>query len=156
MGHELPARMGADGVDLLGNGIAISHRNRVSLGGGIDAGYSGRIDSRLECHGTGCHRLCHTESAPASEDVFVVFLYPAGYPGSSNAGSGFVALDLRGLFVAPTEPEINVFVGSDNTGTPVTDGQVAIVNFGSSLVGTDLPQTFAIENAPAPQGDSIF
>ncbi|MEN8247884.1 MAG: choice-of-anchor D domain-containing protein [Bacteroidota bacterium] len=45
-----------------------------------------------------------------------------------------------------TAPEIEVFQGTDNTGTPIVDAQVATIDFNSGLQGTDIPVTFAIEN----------
>ena len=46
-------------------------------------------------------------------------------------------------------PEINVYLGSDNTGTAITSGQATAIDVGGTLVGTDLDQTFAIENTGA-------
>ena len=43
-------------------------------------------------------------------------------------------------------PEIAVFVGADNTGASIADGQIAAIDFGSTDLGTDLTQVFTIEN----------
>lgn len=48
--------------------------------------------------------------------------------------------------IIPSAPEIAVFVGNDNSGTPVLDGQASPVNFGSGFVGSPIDVTFAIEN----------
>ncbi|MDH5398090.1 MAG: choice-of-anchor D domain-containing protein [Cyclobacteriaceae bacterium] len=45
-----------------------------------------------------------------------------------------------------TAPEIVLFLGSDNTGVEVTDGQATAVNIGSSIQGTDLNYDLTIEN----------
>ncbi|WP_151996844.1 MULTISPECIES: choice-of-anchor D domain-containing protein [unclassified Imperialibacter] len=46
-----------------------------------------------------------------------------------------------------TYPEINVFAGTDNTATMITDGQTSAVEFGSSVQGNPITRTFAIQNA---------
>jgi hypothetical protein len=43
-------------------------------------------------------------------------------------------------------PEIGVFVGNDNSGTPLTNGQVAVTDLGISVRTTNINQVFAIEN----------
>ncbi len=48
--------------------------------------------------------------------------------------------------VTPTFPEINVFVGTDNSGTAVTDDQATRVDLGTALLTNDIVQSFAIEN----------
>ncbi len=45
-----------------------------------------------------------------------------------------------------TEPEIEVYFGNDNSGTPITNGQAAEVDIGSTPVGNNLSETFAVEN----------
>ena len=54
--------------------------------------------------------------------------------------------DITGTISAIPAPEINVFAGADNTGTVITDAQTTAIDFGSALQGTDVTQTFAIEN----------
>lgn len=44
------------------------------------------------------------------------------------------------------EPEIGLFVGSDNTGVVITDAQAAVIDFGSASITNDIVQIFAIEN----------
>ncbi|RLA58668.1 MAG: hypothetical protein DRQ89_15105, partial [Epsilonproteobacteria bacterium] len=39
-------------------------------------------------------------------------------------------------------PDINLYAGIDNTGTPISDAQAAAINFGSALVGSGITQTF--------------
>jgi gliding motility-associated-like protein len=46
-----------------------------------------------------------------------------------------------------TYPEINVFAGTGNTSTMITDGQTAAVEFGSAVQGNPITRTFAIQNA---------
>ncbi len=43
-------------------------------------------------------------------------------------------------------PEIDVYVGADNTGIPVVDDQVPSVNLGSENIGTDLDVVFTVDN----------
>lgn len=57
--------------------------------------------------------------------------------------------DLTGVITATPEPEINVFVGADNTGTAIADAQATAIDFGSAEQGTDITRTFAIENIGA-------
>jgi gliding motility-associated-like protein len=45
------------------------------------------------------------------------------------------------------EPEIEVYVGTDNSGTLITDEQVSAVDVGSAVQGNNTSQTFAIENS---------
>ena len=68
---------------------------------------------------------------------------------SDDLDEGTFDFPVTGTITATPEPEINLYHGSDNTGTPVTDGQVASVDLGSVLVGIDIDQTFAIENVGA-------
>ncbi len=51
-----------------------------------------------------------------------------------------------------TAPEIDVYIGSDNTGTALIDAQVTPVDIGSALITNDITQTFAIENT----GDAVL
>ncbi|WOK09370.1 choice-of-anchor D domain-containing protein [Imperialibacter roseus] len=46
-----------------------------------------------------------------------------------------------------TYPEINVFAGTDNSATMITDGQTSAVEFGSAVQGNPITRTFAIQNA---------
>ncbi len=67
--------------------------------------------------------------------------------GDNIFNPNFITLDLRGLGALPVvEPEIEVFAGTDNTGTAIVNGQVVAVDFGSQVQGSDLDQVFAIEN----------
>ena len=68
---------------------------------------------------------------------------------SDDLDEGTFDFPVTGTITATPEPEINLYHGSDNTCTPVTDGQVASVDLGSVLVGIDIDQTFAIENVGA-------
>ncbi|MEQ9232356.1 MAG: choice-of-anchor D domain-containing protein, partial [Cyclobacteriaceae bacterium] len=45
-----------------------------------------------------------------------------------------------------TEPEIEVYFGNNNTGAPITNGQASEVDIGTSALGNNLSETFAIEN----------
>ncbi|MCB0497266.1 MAG: BspA family leucine-rich repeat surface protein [Cyclobacteriaceae bacterium] len=54
--------------------------------------------------------------------------------------------DITGTITATPEPEINVYAGLDNSGTPIVDAQATAIDFGSAFQGTDITQTFAIEN----------
>ncbi|WP_119843971.1 choice-of-anchor D domain-containing protein [Reichenbachiella sp. MSK19-1] len=47
--------------------------------------------------------------------------------------------------------EIDVYEGTDNTGTAIADAQSATVDLGSQALGTDLVTTFAIHNSGAIQ-----
>ena len=57
-----------------------------------------------------------------------------------------VHIDIDPRFPPVVGPEINVFAGNDNTGTPITDGQATPIDLGNAVQGNDLVQTFAIEN----------
>ena len=48
--------------------------------------------------------------------------------------------------IGPVEPEINIYHGADNTGTMLSSGQGSVIDFGNALHGTEIVQTFAIEN----------
>ncbi|MEM7551502.1 MAG: BspA family leucine-rich repeat surface protein [Bacteroidota bacterium] len=65
---------------------------------------------------------------------------------TDDADEAIFTFDITIQVTATPEPEIAVFAGADNTGTELTDGQAAPVDFGSTLQGTDLNFTFTIEN----------
>jgi gliding motility-associated-like protein len=57
-----------------------------------------------------------------------------------------LTLQSEDIIINITNSNINVFLGNDNSGIPITDGQIIAADFGSAVVGTDIDQTFAIEN----------
>jgi len=59
---------------------------------------------------------------------------------------GIFDFPVSGAITLTSEPEISVYTGPDNTGTPISDGQIIATDIGSSPQGTDLDQVFAIEN----------
>lgn len=60
-----------------------------------------------------------------------------------------VYIDIDPRFPPVMEPEINVYVGTDNTGTAITHAQATPIDIGSAEQGNDIVQTFAIENTGA-------
>ena len=65
---------------------------------------------------------------------------------NDDADENSFTFDLTGTITATPEPEINVYTGTDNTGIAIADAQVTPINLGSAVQGTDITQTFAIEN----------
>lgn len=65
---------------------------------------------------------------------------------SNDADENPFTFNITGEITLIPEPEIAVYVGGDNTGTAVIDGQATAIDFGRTLEGTDITQTFAIEN----------
>jgi len=65
---------------------------------------------------------------------------------NDDANENPFTFDITGVITATPEPEINVYNGLDNTGTAITDAQAGAIDFGSGIQGTDIVQTFAIEN----------
>ena len=64
---------------------------------------------------------------------------------NDDADEGLFVFQIAGEVIAPT-PEIDVFVGSDNAGSTIVNGQTTVIDFGNVLQGSELVQTFAIEN----------
>ncbi|MBR08745.1 MAG: hypothetical protein CMP48_13840, partial [Rickettsiales bacterium] len=64
---------------------------------------------------------------------------------NDDSDEGTFTFPIAGVIVAPA-PEIGLYVGSDNTGSPINNNQTEVIDFGSVLQGSDLVQTFAIEN----------
>jgi gliding motility-associated-like protein len=62
---------------------------------------------------------------------------------SDDADENSFAFSVTGEITAP---EMNLFIGSDNTGTAVTDAQTTLIDFGNAVEGNDIVQTFALEN----------
>ena len=57
-----------------------------------------------------------------------------------------LALFLSLSLAVQAQPEINVYLGTDNSGTAIADAQVTAVDFGTKGQRFDITQTFAIEN----------
>lgn len=95
---------------------------------------------------------------PFESDTFVIRFYNAisgNYNGSiridnNDPDEGIFTFPIQGVIM---EPEINAFIGNDNTGTSLFDG-ASNVSFGSDIQGNDITQTFAIENTGT--GDLII
>nr|WP_246205978.1 BspA family leucine-rich repeat surface protein [Fulvivirga aurantia] len=54
--------------------------------------------------------------------------------------------DLTGEITNPPTAEISVFVGADDSGTFITNGQAAAIDMGSTTQGTDISQVFTLAN----------
>jgi len=89
--------------------------------------------------------------APGTADTFTITLSGSAIGTfnstitivSDDADENPFTFDVSGTITAP---EINVFVGLDNTGTVVTNGQTTVVDLGSAVEGNNIIQTIAIEN----------
>lgn len=66
---------------------------------------------------------------------------------NNDADEGIFDFQLTGEVTAPPMPEISVFVGQDNNGAEIFDGQASAVNVGSSDQGTDITQIFTVANS---------
>jgi gliding motility-associated-like protein len=65
---------------------------------------------------------------------------------SDDADENPFTFDVTGTITVPLEPEINLYLGTDNAGAVILDAQTAVIDLGSALVTNDIVQTFAIEN----------
>ncbi|MEQ6119049.1 choice-of-anchor D domain-containing protein [Reichenbachiella sp. MALMAid0571] len=65
---------------------------------------------------------------------------------SDDPDEALFDFEITGTISQPTSPEIGLFVGIDNTGTSITNAQTVPVDFGSAIMGNDIPQNFTIEN----------
>jgi len=83
-----------------------------------------------------------TNLTPNTTYHFQAYEY-GGSSGSEQYNSNTTTGNPNSIFFGP---EIEIFEGSDNTGTAITDGQVTAVDLGSTNQGSDLDVEFAIEN----------
>lgn len=62
---------------------------------------------------------------------------------SNDSDENPFVFDITGQIIAP---ELDVFTGTDVTGSPIVNGQTSAINFGSTTQGIDLTQVFTIIN----------
>lgn len=65
---------------------------------------------------------------------------------NTDADEDPFTFNITGAITATPEPEIATYLGSDNTGTVITDEQTMVIDYGSEVVTSDIVRTFAVEN----------